>query len=1601
MPTSSHSAIVIPSPTPYLIDGSSVPIKQDDDTTNQQQRRSTLVHLQHHRQHHVPPKISPHIQRLANAKAKSKSVELALLSKVDFKPFVLSEGKVVSSRSESCIGHVDPTSPTVLQDPNVQPFPKPKGNSPLSNSSSVTVNDAQPQEKVCVKVKCVLPMIDTVFFPSKIVGPIASRIPTITRSEPVLKSLAQQLTEKSYSLKRLTAVLNNSYPLLPKKPKNEELDTTTLEPFVVPTDSVEAVIESPVAAEEAAASVPSTNTKGNSLDAILVPSTSAKEATTIEHNNAVHRLRKPTLKTKHNRRQPPDRKPLIQPVEKSVIQKNEAVINILGQLIPPKRQHYPEYNCQQYPPICPHHSSSSFKLKPINKTLPVVSLNQQDQIVQLNKAEPTPEAPETSSSAPLSRPQSHREVLNRKLVFTHSFLSADSYATLQESEIEGGRDGAKDRIKRILEGGMVTPQRVLRSARLRRSVVAVAVEEGFNSVVALPALESNGGSDEGKIATRSLPLPQADVICIPKVGISVADATPPGLGRLPEDIRDAEALLADSSGVQAQTVDIMDVRESLEQSVEPPGDTTFETIQPTTIVSPMEYIDQIEPLSINTNPSLQPQEQAKTFLQHNQIAHDNHSNHQTQFQTYTATQIATHKTRMSLPTTNSNRPIIHVQNSLSGSVNEDLPEFPVKLDTQFRCGSSRPKSAYLRAIEKRFHETLAEPVRKPLGLFVERKGATIVSIDERLRAPVVPMVSGESSGVKGHDAQQQTLQRPKTAPATIKRARQRSLSTRSGSPTHNRSASARWMNRTPLGTGVVSVMSIAESCHEKSRPMTPQPLPATLNPVAIIAHSDGWDCSHYGDSVEYAELVLDEDITNLDRFQRPHSGGSGSAMKFPIYDAESSALPWASSVYPDNRRNASNPHFHHHHQYHHSHEDNIWRVDSSLKMRDHDLALQEYLDTLVHINFQNVESPFVPYSPSETTHTHDAKKKQHKKKRRPISGRPASMPKPTAVKSKTSTPKNSVVVRDSSSLSEKVESTEGSSPPESEGEESDTESLDLKYNLLEFEIAEDGGKNAGEVNSNVVPEWVDMFVSASVMMESQVVCIQRGWREYQREIKQSRFLDVVVYLQRLFRTRRVAQYFQRLRNIQKQKRNLGPSMKKFDELDRAAEILETGECRRSHSNAFAVVVLEHTKYLAAQKKAQEHADKISLQIENGVPRQSVDGRASIMKANTQDDGEIQEKEEWAKRVIQWRQQTLASMSEATSLIWAQYHRARESVDEKYPELRLQLMLFTYDALAYRLQMYRDDKAAPLQSNRQSYSAKRKSVALPLNPNTSVVIEVAIEEVTPIVEAKLLEAEIIVPALVERRASRHKELPFQHVVPVNRSRRPSATLPTAILEASPGGPEDEISLHLTPAPTSVAQSEDESSSNGNPPLLGNLIKKRQSTSAGRRTSVSFCLQHIDEDIRNAPEPLTRRVSESEVMQGRGSVISRRDEVVKRIKSWKEEQQQQLEQRSESIGTRSRPSTAGSKRGSVKGSRTKKSETIPQRQVNTFVDPAVERREQRRLARKKAFIKKKVGLRNDRVADALEKSGKRVTVESVIQFVVRARQELMLLRKSTRK
>ncbi|KAI9344626.1 hypothetical protein BDR26DRAFT_857300 [Obelidium mucronatum] len=1550
-------------------------------------------------------------------------------------------------------------------------------------------------------------------------------------SEPNFKSLAQQLTEKSYSLKRLTAVLNKSYPVIhatstAPEPINFESAYNSDDDDVVVSNDTKP-IEALDNADRSSAGPMNLVHKGEedataikNLSAILVPSTTTtapahqtsapKKSVGCNRKYDVSPLPRQTKSTMAramnqcsiNRR----RVPLIPVPEKPEIIKNTAIISILENLASSKQSsgeytyHHQHHRHSLLQSSCPQHgdgsgfSSSSISTSGTGKAkkLPVVSLNQQDQIVQSNITTPTTtttDFADTITPTPTATATAtHRDILSKKLVFTHSLLLTAESQEMLETAVSPPVV-TKDRIRNILENQIVTPRRILRSAGLSR---------------------------RQRPASPSLPLPETSVsppvhvpsishnlVCIPTVeSLNSEDVVgPPGLG---------ETLLSSATEAAAAATAAMEFNETISNSG---GASTPQTphISSSNILIPTNNAStSSQPMDSNTVavllqfPTIPPETQileeaapaaAAVLLSVESSEESNHLYHtnivlssEKRHVDTTGRQINTHKQRMMAST---NRASAFDCNNNSSAItygggvgSEDLPGFPVKDDSLFRCGSSRPKSAYLMGLEKRFLESLttasaaaatagtaAETAggqggRKKTALgTVPKRGATLIGIDDRLQAPVTPVVKIPQQQQQQQYQQQQQQkaiprQRPSTAPAL--------LSTHHPSPkpnpktpesTYNRCcSSAKWTNRTLLGASVVSVTSSSGRVRPSSTTgrKTPQP-PRTASPATIIAHSDGWNTGYNSDDIaDYEDLAVD--------------AGEGNQLGSGGYQKRRRVPPSHGAIII--HRSAENPHLHHshhHHQRHHNHHHSLqqddyetYRKEYMESRRDHDLAIQEYLDTLLHI--QNINAATATATTTTTATTNNAsastsndqdlqKKKPKKQKRKRISGKPVSM---VMTKSKTNTPKNSMAARQHSVTStEKTESSSApsSSSPESDEEESsDADSLDLKYNCVELSGGKEEVGDGLQVGSKtdqklVVPSWVDMFVCASVVLERRIVLIQRVWREYVVGVKRGRLLDVVVYLQRMFRARRVAQAYQRLRNLQKQRRSLAPSMKRFDALDSAAEIPETGECRRISANAFANIVQLNQTLLHPFADAQESRQITeSTTIENEEPQENESSRMMDRRAFNPLRYRVRR---FAQRRIQARQRILPNPSETTLTLWKQYFRAKESVDARYTNLRPELVLFATEALFYRLQTYRNDgklsSSTLSSSSSTSVTNQRKSTVLsqivsnntePRSSTADSLLGAAVdqeyteEEEQPLntIISKVFTAKTPPTSAPLQKSStatapllHNKDLPFQTVAPVNRSRRPSATVPTAILEVSPN-PNEPYSLQPRPPATAGAESngdcnnDDHEDSDGSPPLLGNLIKQRQSISAGgsrRRTSVGFCLQHITDvppptnDQELVVAAAQQKIGEKEVMMGRGSVISRRDDVVKKIKTWKEEQSAaaaagasenpKSTTTASSSAPTSRPSTAGSKREST--SKTKRGEISKTAKAEPPLGECINPpKTQKKISQ---TLKKKVAMREARVRDTLEQLSTKISVELALQFVVRTDVELTLWRKRSKK
>ncbi|ORY44185.1 hypothetical protein BCR33DRAFT_717262 [Rhizoclosmatium globosum] len=147
--------------------------------------------------------------------------------------------------------------------------------------------------------------------------------------------------------------------------------------------------------------------------------------------------------------------------------------------------------------------------------------------------------------------------------------------------------------------------------------------------------------------------------------------------------------------------------------------------------------------------------------------------------------------------------------------------------------------------------------------------------------------------------------------------------------------------------------------------------------------------------------------------------------------------------------------------------------------RNQDTPLHEYLDSMVSIHLMKIGSKTTPLSIPTVKTTKQATITPKKFLFRKL---------------KTKTPRPSARISERKSI---VHPT----PPQS-----DTESLDLRFNKAERE-----SRNLSEAE---IPYWIDIFLTASILLEKHVIMIQRTWRRYQNENRHVHFLDAVVYLQR-------------------------------------------------------------------------------------------------------------------------------------------------------------------------------------------------------------------------------------------------------------------------------------------------------------------------------------------------------------------------------------------------------------------------------------------------------------------------------------------------------
>ncbi|KAI8621767.1 hypothetical protein BC830DRAFT_1092850 [Chytriomyces sp. MP71] len=508
------------------------------------------------------------------------------------------------------------------------------------------------------------------------------------------------------------------------------------------------------------------------------------------------------------------------------------------------------------------------------------------------------------------------------------------------------------------------------------------------------------------------------------------------------------------------------------------------------------------------------------------------------------------------------KPRIHMRTHEQGY---DLPNRDEMDPNLMRCGTSRPRSAYLLGLEEkwirqrnldsgsRVSSVVKPPTIIQMDAELKRESIVIRQMDVRAQEKVQ-----EGPSVPGAQEDEMDLQAIMTLYKDGQIPLENPSLSHSAPITRLRTQSSRYDNRTPLSFRSITII---RGDHELIGP-------TYSNPRTIVAQSEGWT-SELGEECDCDNNDLTVREQDLDQILRlAHMEG----LVNPAPDeADGSQVPWVTITPGQRYRSKSDT----------VPAQKTERVKVGRGMASNDVG--KHLDSMVLV--KSVQ--FASNKPKEQPFPVVVTTKPNKRKA------PPSEP----FEARTEPLAQMEVVE-----APKVEVEDEPEPELSDSDDSDTNSIDIKFKRNEHPNIEDS-----------VPDWVDMALCAYLYLEGHAIIIQRRWCQFVAESQQTRFLDSVIYCQRMYRARRTRRHYKKLLA----KRNLVAMQKQFDALDRASEITLTGECRRPRRNAFACLVLELQAYLAMQKRAQDRAD-LFLSVGSQVVTDSSPGSEAISMAEPYD-----------------------------------------------------------------------------------------------------------------------------------------------------------------------------------------------------------------------------------------------------------------------------------------------------------------------------------------------------------------------------------------------
>ncbi|KAJ3204255.1 hypothetical protein HDU82_005978 [Entophlyctis luteolus] len=454
----------------------------------------------------------------------------------------------------------------------------------------------------------------------------------------------------------------------------------------------------------------------------------------------------------------------------------------------------------------------------------------------------------------------------------------------------------------------------------------------------------------------------------------------------------------------------------------------------------------------------------------------------------------------------------------------DLPGDTSIDPVAFRCGSSRPKSAFLRLLETKFRDNIMSTsagAHSETNVEVAKK-VSIVQLNDSLSVQpsnVVPELHHPATGNTFGNLEQ----KPRRCTSSATKEKVPSKRVNSGLRPVKRSL--------PLKpVSIINTLSLS-GLDESLFPLDSQ---LDTDPANAVDADEARQSQAAQSINQPAFGKLEDQSKSEEKNKRGSSAPSEPKAKRPLSNfarPEEAQSPW---------------------------------------MHEEDIILQDYLDHLLFVNFENVDGYTVSPQEDVIPQLAPARKSisQKKVKHKRIRRKPLKEP---------HAPRTSKVAQRDESCSES--DSEVASEPGS---------LDLKFS--------DKHKTCLEPLRMVV---VAMALSAAAIILKRIVVIQRTVRRFLRNEKRHHFLDVVVHLQRIFRARRIFRQYQKFKANKKQNRVASFGLTQYLHLDALYVIPDTGEIRRPSSNAFANTVLAFQKYRKMQYRAQQRADGLVADFSDG------------------------------------------------------------------------------------------------------------------------------------------------------------------------------------------------------------------------------------------------------------------------------------------------------------------------------------------------------------------------------------------------------------------